>query len=65
VLALFQELNNQGVTILLVTHELDISQYAQRIVELRDGLVIRDEPVEDRHHAAYDLEQLAGPAGVV
>ncbi len=55
VLALFQELNDQGLTIVMVTHETDISQYARRIVELRDGLIIRDEPVADRRCAQDDL----------
>ncbi len=58
VLALFQELNEQGITILLVTHEHDIAQYTKRIVELRDGLVIRDHPVADRRLAAEDLERM-------
>ena len=44
-MALFQELNAQGITIVLVTHEPDIARYAKRIVELRDGRIIRDEPV--------------------
>ena len=48
VMALFQELNNQGITILLVTHEPDIAQYTKRIVELRDGVLRRDEPVKNR-----------------
>ena len=58
VMALFQELNEQGITILLVTHERDISQCAQRIIELRDGHIIRDEPVLDRRNAALELERL-------
>jgi putative ABC transport system ATP-binding protein len=63
VLSIFQTLNDQGITILLVTHEHDIAQYARRIVELRDGHVLRDEPVSDRHAAARDLE-LVGPIPV-
>jgi putative ABC transport system ATP-binding protein len=58
VLALFQELNNQGITVLLVTHEPDIARYAKRIVELRDGMIVRDEPVFERGVATIDLEQL-------
>jgi putative ABC transport system ATP-binding protein len=58
VLALFQELNEQGITIVLVTHEPDIAQYASRIVEVRDGRIIRDHPVVGRRRAAEDLEQL-------
>jgi putative ABC transport system ATP-binding protein len=45
VMALFQELNDQGVTILFVTHEHDIIDYARRVVEMRDGLILRDEVV--------------------
>ena len=56
--ALFQELNALGLTIVLVTHEPEVAQYAKRIVELRDGRVIRDEPVAERRSASSDLEQL-------
>ena len=58
VMALFQELNAEGATIVLVTHEPDLARYCSRIVELRDGLIIRDEPVADRRDAARDLAQL-------
>ena len=43
VMALFQELNEQGITIVLVTHEPDVAQYAKRIVEVRDGRIRRDD----------------------
>jgi putative ABC transport system ATP-binding protein len=56
VMALFQELNEQGITIVLVTHEPDIAVYATRIVEVRDGRIRRDEPVKQRRSAAWDLE---------
>ncbi len=55
VMKLFQELNDEGVTILVVTHEPDIARYARRVIELRDGRVIRDEPIVDRRSAARDL----------
>jgi len=55
ILVLFQELNDQGITILLVTHDPDIANYAKRIVELRDGLITRDHPVEKRRSAKADL----------
>ncbi len=55
VMALFQELNDQGITIVLVTHEPDIAVYAKRIVEVRDGRIRRDEPVKNRRIAARDL----------
>lgn len=59
IMALFQELNDQGITILLVTHEPDVASYAKRIVEVRDGRIIRDEPVKNRRNAAADLRELA------
>ena len=58
VMALFQELNDQGITIVLVTHEPDIAVYAKRIVEVRDGRIRRDEPVKSRRSAADDLDHL-------
>jgi putative ABC transport system ATP-binding protein len=59
VLALFQQLNEQGITIILVTHERDIARYTKRVVELRDGHVIRDVAVADRGIAAEDLSSPA------
>ena len=58
VMALFQELNAQGITILIVTHEPDVAQYATRIVEVRDGRIRRDHPVDQRRNAAEDLRHL-------
>jgi putative ABC transport system ATP-binding protein len=43
IISLFQTLHEQGITIILVTHEHDIGLYARRIIELRDGVIIRDE----------------------
>jgi putative ABC transport system ATP-binding protein len=57
VMALFQALNDQGITIVLVTHEPDIAAYAKRIIEVRDGRIRRDEAVEHRRNAADDLER--------
>jgi putative ABC transport system ATP-binding protein len=58
IMALFQELNEEGVTILIVTHEPDIACYAKRLVEVRDGRILRDEPMKDRKIAADDLKTL-------
>jgi putative ABC transport system ATP-binding protein len=63
VMALFQELNDQGITILLVTHEPDVARYAKRIVEVRDGRIVRDHPVDNRRRAAMDLQQLGAAEG--
>ncbi len=48
IMATIQDLNDQGATIILVTHEPDIAACARRIVAIRDGLVTRDEPVAHR-----------------
>ena len=58
VMALFQELNEQGITIVLVTHEPEVAIYTKRVVEVRDGRIVRDEPVRNRRSAARDLERL-------
>jgi putative ABC transport system ATP-binding protein len=43
VMALFQELGSVGITVILVTHEPDIAQYAARVVTMRDGKMVSDE----------------------
>jgi putative ABC transport system ATP-binding protein len=55
VMTVFQELNDQGITILLVTHEPDIAEYTKRIVVLRDGHIISDRAVGTRRNARSDL----------
>ncbi len=55
VMTVFQELNEQGITILLVTHEPDIAEYTKRIVVLRDGHIISDRAVARRRDARSDL----------
>ena len=61
VMALFQALNDQGITIVLVTHEPEVAHYARRVVEVRDGRIVRDHPVERRHDAAADLREMDAP----
>jgi putative ABC transport system ATP-binding protein len=58
VMSLFQELNDEGVTIVLVTHEPEVAIYAKRVVEVRDGRIVRDEPVKNRRSANKDLFEL-------
>lgn len=52
IMALFQELNDTGITIVMVTHEADIARHCRRIVVMRDGQVTSDEPVTGRILAA-------------
>lgn len=58
VLALFQQLNREGITLLLVTHEAEVARYAGRLVEMRDGRIRRDEPVPAPRDAVTDLAAL-------
>ena len=46
VLSVFQELNDQGKTVLLITHEADIARHAKRSIHLRDGKIVKDEVIE-------------------
>jgi putative ABC transport system ATP-binding protein len=55
ILALFQELNREGVTIVLVTHDADVSRHARRLVRFKDGRV-----VEDLRQAAVDARDALG-----
>ena len=48
IMALFQNLNRNGITVLMVTHEPDIAQFASRKVIFRDGHILADEPVQNR-----------------
>lgn len=49
IMKIFQDLNNEGATILMVTHEPDISKYTKRVVRFRDGMILSDEVVNDRN----------------
>ncbi|MSU48742.1 MAG: ABC transporter ATP-binding protein [Opitutus sp.] len=58
VMGVFQQLNEQGINIVMVTHELDIARFCKRNLILRDGVVVRDEPVANRSIAANELARL-------
>ncbi len=59
VMGIFQRLNaERGLTIVLVTHEPDIAEYATRVVAFRDGRGLRDQPVAQRRDAAEELVAL-------
>lgn len=58
IMGLFQELNDSGITIVMVTHELDIAAYCKRIVVMRDGLIISDTLNEKRRDPRRELTVL-------
>jgi len=51
IMAILQELNGQGRTVIIITHEADIAQFAGRAVAFRDGRIVSDQPVADRRIA--------------
>jgi putative ABC transport system ATP-binding protein len=55
IMDIFQRLNDQGMTVVLVTHEPDIAQYARRMVVMKDGRMILDQPVRKRRSASVEL----------
>src|SRR5579863_7529585 len=58
IMEIFQTLNDQGLTIVLVTHEHDIAQFARRILVFRDGKIRKDDPVLNRPRAVEVLKTL-------
>jgi putative ABC transport system ATP-binding protein len=58
IMGVFQKLNDQGITIVMVTHELDIAHYTKRMVVMRDGKVVQDSPVTNRLKAEVELGRL-------
>ena len=55
IFGLFQRLNDEGITIVLVTHERDFAKFAKRVVELKDGRVIKDYMIKNRLFALEEL----------
>ena len=58
IMGVFQKLNDEGITIIMVTHELDIARYTKRNVVMRDGGVVSDVPVSSRLNAQDELRRL-------
>ena len=62
ILAIFQRMNEEGRTIVTVTHEWDVAEHAKRIVRMRDGLVVEDTLVPQRRRATDQLAAAAAGA---
>jgi putative ABC transport system ATP-binding protein len=59
IMGILQSLNQQGLTIIMVTHEPDIAEYSSRQVVFRDGRLVRDEPTAHPRDAQAELAMLA------
>ena len=57
IMAIFQQLNERGITVIMVTHEPDIAAYAKRNVMMRDGLIRDDHLVSQRADATVQLQK--------
>jgi len=63
VMEIFQSLQRErGITIVLITHEMDVAQYGSRIIAFKDGNVLSDVPNEARRHAAAEQRELVAAA---
>ncbi len=58
IMGLFQKLNEQGITIVMVTHELDIARYTKRNIVMRDGRVVGDNQVAARLNAEEEMRRI-------
>ena len=58
IMEIFQDLNDKGLTIVLVTHEHDVAQFAKRVIIFRDGRICRDQPALSRLNAREVLKTL-------
>lgn len=63
IMDVLQRLNDQGLTVVMVTHEPDIARFAKRAITIRDGMVLKDEPLVDRLKARDVLKTMPVLAG--
>jgi putative ABC transport system ATP-binding protein len=64
IMALFQDLNRHGKTVVIVTHEEDVARHCKRIVRFRDGRIVMDEAVDNPTDARIALEALPDPDAI-
>lgn len=57
VMSIFQKLNSEGHTIVMITHEPDIAEHAKRIIHIRDGKLVGDEKVVKQRKAKWNIEK--------
>lgn len=62
IMGIFQELNEKGITIVMVTHEPDISQFAKHGIVFRDGKIIADNLITERKKATEEIKRIPIPA---
>lgn len=61
IMGIFQDLNANGISIVLITHEPDIAMYTSRVVRLSDGQVVSDEPVKEKLQASEEIKKHRRP----
>jgi putative ABC transport system ATP-binding protein len=61
IMLLFQELNTEGMTVLLVTHDATVARHGTRTIQMRDGSIIADRPIHDRLDARQVLAAMPPP----
>ena len=59
IMDIFQKLNDKGITIVMVTHEPDIAQFAKTNIIFKDGKIIANQEVKDRKVATEELKRIA------
>ncbi|MCC7434839.1 MAG: ABC transporter ATP-binding protein [Methanoregulaceae archaeon] len=65
IMALFQDMNRKGKTVVIVTHEEDIARHCKRIIRFKDGRILQDAPVEDPVDARDILRHMPDPDEVI
>lgn len=65
IMKIFEKLNEQGMTVVLVTHEEEVARHAKRIIKMRDGLILSDESLSKEENSGGVLTKIRAPAKTV